>query len=296
MRDAHPSEPSVTIVSVCFNSSDIIAQMLESVPAGVPVILVDNGSADICTTKAIAARYGARLETNARNCGFGVACNQGAALAETEFLFFLNPDAALSAGTIEALLQAARRYPAACAFNPSIFDSCGHVSLKRSTVLLPHSKWLPRKQPQHDSIVPVLSGAALFVRREAFVAVGGFDPQIILYHEDDDLSLRLVKQCGALMYVRDSRVVHMGGASSGRDTEIAALKGWHMGRSRVYAARKHGRPLAFAGALGKALLQIASPLSWHSARSRAKHWNFLLGVLSRRAPDLAVAKTAREKN
>ena len=37
----------------------------------------------------------------------------------------------------------------------------------------------------------MLSGLALLVRKRDFDAVGGFDPEIFLYCEDDDLSPRL---------------------------------------------------------------------------------------------------------
>ncbi len=282
---------SVAIVSVCFDSSAIVGRMLESVPAGVPVILVDNGSADVALTKAIADQYGARLLTNPENLGFGVACNQGAIAAgvEANFLFFLNPDAMLTERTIEMLLLAAQRYPSASAFNPAIFDESGRPSHKRSSVLLPRSRRERSGGTKGDRIVAVLSGAALFVRRQAFDEVGGFDQEIFPYHEDDDLSLRLGQECGPLMFAAESRVIHTGGHSSSRTIEMASLKGWHMGRSRVYASRKHGRPLAFARALALALRQVASPISWLSDRSRAKHWYFLRGVLSNPKSHIAPA-------
>ena len=36
-----------------------------------------------------------------------------------------------------------------------------------------------------------MGGAAIFIKKETFIKVGGFDEKIFLYHEDDDLSLRL---------------------------------------------------------------------------------------------------------
>jgi GT2 family glycosyltransferase len=139
---------------------------------------------------------------------------------------------------------------------------------------------VPRGWPDRDSEVTVLSGAALFMRRAAFEAVGGFDVRIFLYHEDDDLSLRLRKQAGKLMFIRAAQVVHLEGRSSSRSAEIAALKAWHMGRSRVYVTRKHGRPAPFARALGSAIRQLASPWVLLSRRKRAKQLAYLRGVFS----------------
>ena len=283
--DGSPAAASalpVTVISVCYNSTAVIGDMLGSIPPDVPAVLVDNGSTDSAALETIARPAGARLLRNAENRGFGPACNQGAEGAGTEFLLFLNPDARLEPGALGALVAAAARYPLASAFNPAIRQPDGRPYFKRGSAILPHRVALPRGWPEADREVPVLSGAALFVRRTAFEAVGGFDPEIFLYHEDDDLALRLAARCGPLMFIREAVVSHQGGGSSVRSPAIAALKAWHMGRSRVYAARKHARPFAFAGALVQALVQAASPVVLVSPRKRAKQGAFLRGVWSRR--------------
>lgn len=271
-----------TIISVCYNSTGVLPAMLASVPAGTPVVLVDNASRDGADLAALAGAHAARLVHNAENRGFGPACNAGAAEATTEFLLFLNPDATLAPGAIAALEAAAARYPGASALNPRIEEADGSPYFKRGSVLLPRASRMQRGWPASDCTVPVLSGAALFVRRTDFVAVGGFDEAIFLYHEDDDLSLRLAAERGPLMFIRDAVVRHQGGGSTVRSPEVAALKAWHMGRSRVYAARKHGRPFAFARALLAALLQAARPDALLLKRKRAKQRAFLRGVLSAR--------------
>ncbi|MGL4311954.1 MAG: glycosyltransferase family 2 protein [Paracoccaceae bacterium] len=273
---------TVTIIAVCYNSMAVLPAMLASVSEGVAVVLVDNASTDAEALRDVAERYGARLIRNDENRGFGVACNQGAAVATTEFLLFLNPDAELGDGALEALVAAARHYPAASAFNPRIAEADGSPYFKRKSHMMPRREWMRRGWPEADSEVTVLSGAALFVRRKDFEAVGGFDPQIFLYHEDDDLSLRLRHQRGPIMFVRDALVRHVGGGSSVRSPEVAALKAWHMGQSRVYACRKHGMPYAFGRAFLGAVVQLISPLALISARKRAKQIAFLKGVLSAR--------------
>lgn len=271
--------PRTTIITVAYNSTEVLPAMLASVPAGLPVVLVDNGSADLADLRTLAAQTGARLVENDLNLGFGPACNVGAALADTEFLLFLNPDTVLTPEAIARLEAAMDRHPAASAANPRLTDGAGRPYFKRRSVLLPRSAWLARGWPDADREVPVLSGAALFVRRAAFAQVGGFDPRIFLYHEDDDLSLRLAAQCGPLIFVRDADVRHLEGRSTVRSAGSAALKARHMGWSRVYAARKHGLPMAAARALASAVGQLALPVNWLSARRRAKQRAFLRGVL-----------------
>lgn len=275
-----PAAERVTIVSVCFNSLAVLPGMLASVPFGCPVVLVDNGSDDIGAVAELAARHGARLIRNETNRGFGAACNQGAAVAETEFLLFLNPDAALAPGALTALVAGADRYPDASGFNPRIAGPGGRPYFKRSSNLMPRAERMPRGWPAADREVTVLFGGALMVRRAAFEAIGGFDARIFLYHEDDDLSRRLRAQAGPVMFLRDPLVEHLGGRSSARSPQNAALKARAMGRSRVYAMAKHGIPLAFWRSLATALVQLVSPVVLVSRRKRAKQWAFFRGVLS----------------
>ena len=271
----------VTVVSVCYNSTGVLPAMLSSVPSGLPIVLVDNGSRDLDLLRDLAAEAGAQLIELGQNIGFGRACNRGAEGARTEFLLFLNPDAGLEPGAFEALVAGAGAHPRAVAMNPAIREADGSEYFKRGSVLLSRDRWLPRGWPAATRVVPVLSGAALFVRRADFEAVGGFDPAIFLYHEDDDLALRLAQR-GDLLFLREAVARHSGGRSSARSPEIAALKAWHMGRSRVYAARKHGLPRPFATAFWQAVRQLASPVALFSVRKRAKQMAFLRGVWSMR--------------
>ena len=270
----------VTIVSVTYNSSAIVKQLVASIPAGVKVILVDNGSDDIEALQALTSDDVSVLH-NHSNVGFGRACNQGAEAAHTEYLFFVNPDAYLTEETLHALMCAAHSYPDAVAFNPAIVEGNGKQYFKRSSTLLPRAEYMTRGWPSSDSAVNVLSGAAIFVKKSVFQAVGGFDENIFLYHEDDDLSLRL-RRMGALMFIRNAVLTHIGGSGSARSPAVAALKAFHMGRSRVYTLRKYGFALPWWRSFGLALWQLLSPLVWFSKRKRAKQVALLRGVWSMR--------------
>jgi N-acetylglucosaminyl-diphospho-decaprenol L-rhamnosyltransferase len=274
----NPAHPRITVVTVCYNSMAVLPAMLASVPAGTPVVLVDNSPNADPELPDLAATRGATLIRNDRNLGFGTACNIGAARAATEFLLFLNPDVTLSGSTLEHLTQALDRFPAASAANPRIAHADGSPFFRRRSLLIPRSEWLPRGWPPETREVPTLSGAALIVRKSAFDAVGGFDPDIFLYHEDDDLSVRL-RATGLLLFVREALVTHLGGSSTTRSAETAAFKAFHMGQSRVHVARKHGIALARSRAVASALLQLAVPTAWVSRRRRAKQWALLRGTL-----------------
>lgn len=282
-----PLNSRISIITVTYNSSVIVENLLRSIPSGVPVVLVDNASSDAEATRALAAEHGARFLANSENLGFGRACNQGAEQVGTEFLFFLNPDAELFPDTLEHLLAAADSHPEASAFNTRIVKGDGSLFFKRRSKLIPKSLWLGRSAAKQDGEVPVLNGGALLVRQAAFEQVGGFDPAIFLFHEDDDLSLRLKANCGPLRYVYNAQVRHLLGHSTERSSRTAALKAWYMGQSRVYAARKHDQPFGFSRAFAEAGLQLVSPLNLISARKRAKAWYYFRAILSSRGKQSA---------
>ncbi|UXS03430.1 glycosyltransferase family 2 protein [Agrobacterium tumefaciens] len=269
---------SVTVVSVCYKSDALIRDMVLSIPDATPIILVDNGKttdfSNLPESRKISLLF---LD---ENIGFGRGCNAGAELVETPWILFLNPDARLKQGALEALLEAANRHPSAIAFNPRIFNADGTQYFKRRSWLLSNNNSGPRGWPDNDTPVPILSGAAFFVSKTSFDQVGGFDPKIFMYHEDDDLSLRLAA-LGDLFFVRGSKVVHASGNSSGRSPEIARLKAYHMARSRIYTGEKHHIRHAYASTLLQAALLLLSPQNIFSKRRRAKAIGFLRGTLSK---------------
>ncbi|WP_421402707.1 glycosyltransferase family 2 protein [Agrobacterium fabrum] len=266
----------ITVISVCYKSDAVIEQMIASVPVETSIILVDNGKTN--RFPPFPAEHNIQVETLEKNEGFGVGCNAGAAAATTPWLLFLNPDATIHPGALEQLLSAAHQYKNAAAFNPRIENSDGSAYFKRRSWLLPRNRYLPKGWPPADCTIPVLSGAAIFVSRELFLKVGGFDPNIFLYHEDDDLSLRLA-EFGPLKFIRNSVITHASGSSSVRSPAVARFKAFHMARSRIYTGKKHRRPFPFFSTLIQALFLIFSPLMLVSERRRAKAIGFLMGCI-----------------
>ncbi|MBL9055936.1 MAG: glycosyltransferase family 2 protein [Rhodobacteraceae bacterium] len=266
----------VTVITVAYHSLAVLPAMAGSLPPGVPLVVVDNaGEAGLADW---AAGQGVRLIPSPGNIGFGRGCNLGAAEVTTGFLLFLNPDARLHPGCLATLLDAARRHPAAVAFGPTLTDATGRISYKRLTDLSPTDRFAPAQPPQRETEMPVLSGAALLVRRSAFQAVGGFDPAIFLYYEDDDLSLRLRAACGPLVLVPSARVTHQPGSSTPRSPALSWQRGYHLSRSYIHAARKHGLPLPRVLGWIKALGFCLERQAWRNASGRAHARGRLAGA------------------
>ncbi len=269
----------IRIVTVTYNSAGVIGHLLDSIPDGVEVVVVDNASSD--DSAAIAERHGATVIRAAQNHGFGSACNLGAEGNTRGFVFFVNPDAVLEEGCCAALLAAAERHPEAGATNPAILEPEGGFAMKRRSCLLDPSDWTPRDLAAAGSSaqVNILHGAALFCRQEAFAAVGGFDERIFLYHEDDDICLRMRQAGWALRLEHGGGVRHVGSGSTGYSKASVRAKARAIAQSRLYVEQKHNRPRPRAGAYARALGKLISPLAWLSGRKRNQAVGYLQGVM-----------------
>lgn len=270
----HRMKIDVDLVVVTHNSGRVMEAFTKSVPDCVNVIVADNASSD--DSVALASASGATVVEIGNNIGYGGACNVGASAGTATFLLFVNPDLRIEAGAVEALVDAADAYPNA-AFNPR-FYSGARRRFKRWSRLLPQSESWRGAPPEDDCIIPVLHGACIFIRRKHFEQIGGFDREIFLFHEDDDLSLRL-RQAGIELRLAAKAVVdHAEGNSSARSIESGRIKGEAMGRSLVYVMNKHKRPLDLPAERYRTRLKLLLPQVLFSKARRAKLLGFMRGL------------------
>lgn len=171
---------TLSIIIPTFNEAASIDQTLAAVAAvrgQVEVIVVDGGSVD--ETVEIVRRRGIKIITAER--GRGSQMHAGAALARGDALWFLHADTTPSPDAAE-LIAAALGDQGVVAGNFSLrFDGT-----RRAAHFL---TWL---YPQLRKIGLYYGDSAIFVRREAYQAIGGFQPFPLF--EDLDLVRRLRKQ------------------------------------------------------------------------------------------------------
>jgi GT2 family glycosyltransferase len=241
---ASPSD--VTVVVVTYNSAGVVANALESLPPESRVICVDNGSSD--DTLSVLTRYPVEIVRNRENIGYGRACNQGAALARSNLLLMMNPDVVLRPDTVTALLAASERYPDGSVYLPCVEDANGGLVFRDQSRI---DAWAPevlqraRVAPAGDCCTRFAEGSVFMIRRDAFDRVGGFDPAIFLYYEDDDLSFRLVRNGDPIIFVRDARARHLISQSSPAATLAEVARRTTAKKvSEYYVRAKHGLPRA----------------------------------------------------
>jgi N-acetylglucosaminyl-diphospho-decaprenol L-rhamnosyltransferase len=229
---------SVTVVFVTYNSAAVIGGALQSLPPDCNSIVVDNASND--DSAAIAANHGATVIQRTDNAGFGVGCNDGIFASSTPYVLLLNPDARLRPGALEALLATAENHPDAWLMVPTLYRDDGSRFEKWQSTICDGAF---RPYSTHDSALRMIgfaSGAAILLRRETIVSIGGFDPDLFLFFEDDDLSRRVLNAGGHILHVVSAEVDHAGGTSSPPSAAMTEMKHWHMAWSERHVRLKHG--------------------------------------------------------
>lgn len=259
----------ISAIIVNWNAGPQLKHCLDTMAGTITqqIIVVDNASADGSEQSAV-DRSGVVLIRSPENLGFGKACNLGVQQATTEYLLFINPDAAVYPDTLEKALafmqDPANAQVGICGVQ--LMDESGQVA--RSCARFPtaggfvaHAMGLDRIFPRlghfmaewpHDTTREVdhVIGAFFLVRRALFESLGGFDERFFVYLEDLDFSLRARQAGWRTVYLADVQAFHAGGGTS---NQVKARRLFYSLRSRLLYATKHfsagGAALVFLATL-----------------------------------------------
>lgn len=91
------------IVLPCLDEAEALPAVLAALPAGWPVLVVDNGSTD--ATAAVARDLGARVVAEPRR-GYGAAVHAGLVAADADVVAFLDGDGSLDTGVLPGMVRA----------------------------------------------------------------------------------------------------------------------------------------------------------------------------------------------
>jgi GT2 family glycosyltransferase len=268
---------SVIIVTrnTCALTRAAVRSVLESQDAlSKEIIVVDNGSSDE-TAAMLSREFPAvkclRLENN---LGFARANNFGAGAAKGEFLLLLNSDARLQPDTIAPVVDWMRRHPGCGVagvqlLNPdgsrqnsiSNFPSLATELLNKSLLRRLFPNRFPGKEHSFTEPLEVESvvGACMFIRSEAWKALGGFDDRYFFFFEETDFCLQARCRGWKVFHLPQARVWHEQGTSVRQLSAAARIEYW---RSRyAYFRKNHGRITRAVLVVGLGLRLIAGWLA-----------------------------------
>lgn len=258
------SAPRISFIIVSYNTRDMLRDCLRAVYAQTrdtdfEVIVVDNASHDGSPAMVTGEFPQVRLIALDENLGFGAGNNVGAEAAEGDFLFLLNSDAILLENTAVALCDFLQQYPLVACVGPRIVwpnrqlqpRAFGYLpspwrllmqSLGLGALGIAALAGIDGKSRRGEHMeVGWLSGVCLCLRRNDYLAIGGFDPRFFMYAEDVALCGRLWRECGAIVLVDRHDVMHYGGASSPNAASRIRNAVWQQRHILIVCEDEYGR-------------------------------------------------------
>lgn len=216
----------VSIIIPVFNKVEFTRKCCEALAKNTPqgsyeLILVDNASTDGTRDFLKGLAGDVKIITNEKNRGFSRACNQGARLASTQYLLFLNNDTEPMKGWLEPLLNILFRDNSVCAVGGKLMFPDG--TIQHAGVAIIEDQVLPdplvarhvyygetgdAAEANQLRQYQALTAACLLVRKSAFHEAGGFDEDYWNGYEDVDLCFKLQERGWKLVYQPESVLIH----------------------------------------------------------------------------------------
>jgi N-acetylglucosaminyl-diphospho-decaprenol L-rhamnosyltransferase len=226
--------PTLAVVVVSYRSAEALRRTLPALTSELrdddELIVVDNASGDETLAVVTELAPTATVVESNTNLGFAGGCNAGARTAGNELLCFLNPDALPEPGFRDAIERPALDGSGWTAWQALVAADGGRLVSSAGGVLhftgIAWAGAAGRPRGTGAARLGFLSGACLVISRERFEELGGFAADYFLYHEDVDLSLRVLLEGGAIGVCEEAVVDH------DYDFDKGSAKWRHLERNR----------------------------------------------------------------
>lgn len=229
----------VSIIIVNYNTKELLANCINSIykntsNVNFEIVIVDNASTD-GSQEFIKKNFSdVLLIESDENLGFGKANNLGAKSASGDFLFLLNSDTILLNNAIFLFLDFYNKNKflnIGCLGgllvdqNGNSIHSSESFPLKRRIffdIINNYFRGLFRSPFKRETLefenkcyfeVDYITGADLFISKELFFKVEGFDPRFFMYYEETDLQKKVSRLGLKRFIIKEPKIIHLEGAS-----------------------------------------------------------------------------------
>ena len=232
----------LSIIIVNYNVRDLLKECLNSVKLsshGIKseIYVIDNNSTDGSATMLKQYFPEVKLIENKNNIGFSKANNQALKKVRGENILILNPDTRVEKNCFRDCLEFIRNNPKCGSLGVQMSDSNGEFlqESKRGlptpwtalckivglSYLFPKSNifnkyYLGKLNKNLNHSIEILTGAFMWIRKEALKDVEQLDESFFMYGEDIDLSYRIKKQGWENWYLGNINIVHHKGKSTNK--------------------------------------------------------------------------------
>ena len=226
-------EFQIEIVILNYNTKNILEQCLPQVVANsqypnCKIVVVDNASTDDSANFVRTQYPDIELVVLDSNTGFAGGYNRGLKGRNADYFVMLNSDAEPAKGWLEPLMKMIEQFPDLGACQPKILDYFNRDKFEYAGAAggyidkfgYPFCKGrifgnveFDRQQYNQSEKIFWASGAAMFIKREAWEKANGLDEDFFAHMEEIDLCWRLQLLGYSIYNCHESIFYHMGGAT-----------------------------------------------------------------------------------
>ncbi len=223
----------VAVIILNWNGEKLLREFLPSViattdPTIADVIVADNGSTDSSVELLRNEFPQVKVLEFTENYGFAEGYNRAIKETNYPYTILLNSDVATTQGWVNPLFDYMEANPNVGACQPKIraytnkshfeyagaaggFIDCNGYPYCRGRIF----DSIEEDKGQYDEVIPIFwaTGAALMVRSELYLKVGGLDSTFFAHMEEIDLCWRILLTGNDIVAVPQSMVYHLGGGS-----------------------------------------------------------------------------------
>lgn len=223
----------VAVLILNWNGEKILREFLPSVVEfttnpDVELCVVDNASTDNSVEMMSVLFPSIRVIQLDKNYGYADGYNKSIEQVNAEYVLLLNSDVQVTPHWLDNLIDYMDKHPEVSACQPKIlgfrdktrFEYAGAAGGFIDKLGYPYCRGrifdeLEEDKGQYDSVIPIFwaSGAALMIRQQDYLSVGGLDGRFFAHMEEIDMCWRLNSRGKKIVCVPQSTVYHVGGAT-----------------------------------------------------------------------------------
>ena len=221
----------IAIVILNWNGKTLLEQFLPAVIArseGADIYVADNASADDSIAYVQTSFPSVQIVQNTQNWGFAKGYNEALQHIDADLYCLLNSDIEVAANWLAPIAEQFEREPNTAIIQPKIldhkdaskFEYAGAAGGFIDKLGYPYCRGrifqsIEKDTGQYDDVKDIFwaTGACMFIRKEVFWLLNGFDEDYFAHQEEVDLCWRAHNRGYNVQYVGASKVYHVGGAT-----------------------------------------------------------------------------------
>lgn len=252
----------LSVIIVSYKDIQILRDCLNSIKEYNDIgdeleVIVSDNSPDTILYETIKKEYEWVKIIKNENKGFGAGNNRGYEISTGKYLLFLNPDTVLVEPIFKFTIKQFEKDENLALFGVQLLrkdlkKTASYLNIDRYGIFATLTIKFYRKINKFKDGKMFISGADLFVRREAFEQAGKFDEGIFMYKEESDLikRIKLYATATKTAFFKAKKIVHIQGGTEEKtegslrtlarllETELYYSKKWELNPKKVLKQKR----------------------------------------------------------